>query len=472
MAIVNDIVKKVWGLCDILRDDGVAYYQYVNELTYLLFLKMAQETKTESKLLQGCRWTDLTRFEDANTQHKTYLDILHRLGTEGNEQVQQIFANPTTFLHHPENLKKLVTEIDSIDWHCVSREGLGDIYEGLLEKNASEKKSGAGQYFTARPLIQSIINVMKPQADETIVDPAAGTCGFLILAQEYITKTNGSANRENTKFFGVELVRDTHRLALMNALLHQIPGEIINGDTLAEDGINLPNADLILTNPPFGTKKGSDRKMRTLPFPTTNKELAFLQLIYKSLKPEGRCAVVVPDGVLSSEGVGAKVRADLMEKCNLHTILRLPTGIFYAHGVKTNVLFFTRGTRDTGNTTHTWIYDLRTNMPVFGKRTPLTHEHFIEFEKCYGTKADGTSKRFEQTQDESGAESRFRKFSRTEFKERRDSLDISWLKDNSSGETDLPEPEDIVLIIQERLGEALSEIETLSALLDRETPNE
>lgn len=456
MSDVQNIVAKVWKLCDILRDDGISYHQYVNELTYLLFLKMAQETETERSLLKDCRWNNLVELAgDADAQFSKYLHMLDDLGTRGRGRIKQIFTNPTTFLSRPESLNTLISEIGQLEWHAVGREGLGDVYEGLLQKNATDLKSGAGQYFTPRPLVDAIIRVLKPQKSETIVDPAMGTGGFFVTA-------NSAVNDGNAKFFGVEIVRDTHRLALMNASLHEISGELLLGDALAVDGIRLPQADLLITNPPFGNKKGADRPLRKdIEFPTSNKQLAFLQLAYSTLKPGGRAGIVVPDNVLFDEGVGTKIRVDLMEKCNLHTILRLPTGIFYAQGVHTNVLFFTRGKNDQANTEKVWVYDLRTNMPAFGKRTPLTHDQFDEFVKAYGRKSDGTSKR-----DDLGEEGRFRSYSREEIAKRDDNLDIKWFKEKGVNNLDqIPDPEDIAAKIRACLSEALVEIDALAELV-------
>jgi type I restriction enzyme M protein len=465
MPSVQDIVAKVWSLCDILRDDGITYHQYVNELTYLLFLKMAAETKTEKLLPNDCRWADLVeKSDDVGEQKRFYLRMLNDLGSSEDDRVKQIFANPTTFLHHPENLSKLVSEIDALEWHTVKRESLGDIYEGLLQRNANEKRSGAGQYFTPRPLIETIVNVTRPACGELIVDPALGTAGFLVAAQAYAMANRIKGVRKKARFFGVELVRDTHRLALMNAMLHELYGKIVLGDTLAVDGVRLEKADVIVTNPPFGAKRGAGRAMTELPFPTSNKQLAFLQLIYGALKPGGRAAVVLPDNVLFEEGVGTAIRTDLMEKCSLHTILRLPTGIFYAQGVKTNVFFFMRGSTDSGNTKKTWVYDLRSDMPAFGKRTPLTHKHFQEFEKCYGKKADGTSRRTDQ-----GKKGRFRCFGRAAIRERGDNLDIDWLKnDESAGADEIREPEVIASLIRDRLSTAIDEMDSLVNLLEGE----
>jgi type I restriction enzyme M protein len=473
----QDIVQKLWNLCHVLRDDGITYHQYVTELTWLLFLKMSKETGSEKELPKGFRWEDLEKRE-GNEQLTFYREMLLHLGTKASKRVQAIYSDASTALKVPRNLKKLVDSIDELNWYEAKSEGLGDLYEGLLEKNASEKKSGAGQYFTPRPLIDCIVNVVQPKAVELIQDPAAGTAGFLIAADRYIKKhtddlfdlpADQQVFQRRKAFYGVELVHDTHRLALMNLMLHDVEGPLLLGDTLSPLGSELVGADVIMTNPPFGTKKGGGLPTRDdFTFPTSNKQLAFLQHIYRSLKPDGRAAVVLPDNVLFEENAGTKIRADLMDKCNLHTVLRLPTGIFYAQGVKTNVLFFTRGRTDKGNTKSVWVYDMRANAPAFGKRTPLTHEHFAEFEKCFGKKADGTSKRTDQ-----GADGRFREFTREAIKKRGDNLDIAWLKDESAGDHDeLPEPDEIASEIMGHLQNAMAELEELNTLLQDGSAND
>lgn len=473
MKTTFDIVQKLWGLCNVLRDDGVQYSNYVTELTYLLFLKMAEETETEHNLPEEYRWQTLTAREGVDLlQH--YRELLVKLGAEGKSQrIQAIFNNAQTFLTKPRHLHSLVTSIDALDWYSAREEGLGDLYEGLLQKNAEESKSGAGQYFTPRVLIDSMVRLLQPQPGETIHDPAAGTLGFLVAADRYIKDKSDDLfdlsedlqrfQRESA-FHGMELVPDTHRLALMNALLHDLHSPILVGDTLSSEGQALRDADVILTNPPFGTKKGGGTPTRDdFTFKTSNKQLAFLQHIYRSLrqpghgKAGGRAAVVLPDNVLFEDNTGAKIRADLMDKCNLHTILRLPTGIFYAQGVKTNVLFFQRHTSDENGTKDVWIYDLRTNMPNFGKRTPLTADHFKEFETAYGTDPNGGSKRVDQ-----GETGRFRKYTREQIRERGENLDLTWLRDeNATSMEDLPEPDVIAAQILERLTTATKEIQAL-----------
>lgn len=473
MTTTTDIVARLWNLCHTLRDDGVTYHQYVTELTYLLFLKMAQETDTEAAIPAGWRWADLVK-RDGTEQLTFYRELLIHLGTEAAGKVQAIYANANTSMRHPRNLARLVSSIDELDWYSARQEGLGDLYEGLLEKNAAETKSGAGQYFTPRPLIEAMVEIIQPQAGEVISDPAAGTLGFITQADRYIkARTDDLFSlpeaqqvfQRKEAYYAIELVPDTRRLALMSALLHDIDCEILLGDTLSPTGTTVPRSDVILTNPPFGTKKGGGGPTRDdFTFPTSNKQLAFLQHIYRNLKPGGRAAVVLPDNVLFEDGVGARIRADLMDKCNLHTILRLPTGIFYAQGVKTNVLFFTRGvgSKDTGNTEAVWVYDLRTNTPSFGKRTPFTRAFLQPFVDAFGTDSLGRSAR----QDE-GEEGRFRRFTREAIKARGDNLDITWLRDeNTDRAEDLPEPEEIAAQILVHLQTAMEEMQALMELLE------
>ena len=474
----QDIVGKLWNLCNVLKDDGVTYHQYVTELTYLLFLKMAEETGQHAQLPDGYRLADLTA-QSAPDRLEFYKKTLIHLGSHGSTLVKEIFANASSFIKKPATLSTLVTEIDKIDWYSARQEGLGDLYEGLLEKNANEKKSGAGQYFTPRPLIDSMVAVMKPTLVDVIQDPAAGTGGFLIAAHHYLrehhdfdalTEKQQRKLRRNM-FFGMEHVQDTHRLALMNLMLHGIEsdpeaGGIRYGDTLGPDGQALGQlgATLILTNPPFGTKKGGGLPTRDdFTFPTSNKQFCFLQHIYRALKPGGRAAVVLPDNVLFEGNVGTDIRRDLMEKCNLHTILRLPTGIFYAQGVKTNVLFFTRGEKDKGNTKEVWVYDLRANMQTFGKRAMLGREHFTEFEVAFGDDPVGAPASLRLRRDQ-GEQGRWRRFGRDWVAARGDNLDIAWLKDESGGVGDeLPEP---AVLAQDAIGALEGALEELRGILD------
>ena len=384
-----------------------------------------------------------------------------------------IYADAQTRLKEPRHLEQLIKSIDGIDWFSAQRDGLGDLYEGLLEKNATETKSGAGQYFTPRPLIDSIVALIAPQPGETIQDPAAGTAGFLIAADAWMkTKTDGYRELRVEKqefqrrkaFLGMELVPGTRRLALMNCLLHGMEGDdagvVHLGNTLGGAVSALPKSDIILSNPPFGTAKGGGGPTRDdLTHSTSNKQLAFLQHIVRHLKDGGRAAVVLPDNVLFEAGVGADIRRALMDKCNLHTLLRLPTGIFYAQGVKTNVLYLQKISENaTSSTQNVWVYDLRANMPRFGKRTPFTRAHFAEFEAAYGSDPLGQSPRTDL-----GETGRFRCFSRDWIKERADSLDIAWLKDDSAEDAaDLPEP---AVLAQEAMGELEGALAELQAIL-------
>jgi type I restriction enzyme M protein len=480
--ITQDIVQKLWNLCNVLKDDGVTYHQYVTELTYLLFLKLAKETQTENQLPEGYRWDDL-ECESAADRLDFYEKLLIHLGTHGSRLVQEIYTNASSFIKKPVTLSKLVTELDKLDWYSARKEGLGDLYEGLLEKNANEKKSGAGQYFTPRPLIDAMVAVMKPTLDDIIQDPAAGTAGFLIAASRCIQSQNDPATwkdadqkRYRRMFQGMEHVQDTHRLALMNLLLHELEpdaGEagIHYGDTLGQAGEALckRGATLILTNPPFGAKKGGGLPSRTdLMFSTSNKQFCFLQHVYRGLKPGGRAAVVLPDNVLFEGNVGKQIRADLMDKCNLHTILRLPTGIFYAQSVKTNVLFFTRGEKDKGNTNEVWVYDLRAKAPQFGKRTQLTREYFGEFEQAFGSDPLGLPASLKKRKD-TGQAGRFRKFTREWIAERDDNLDIAWLRDENEGAGEvLPEPAVLARQAMEELEGAILELKEILIELGEE----
>lgn len=457
----QEIVQKLWNLCNVLRDDGITYHQYVTELTYLLFLKMMKETGQEYIIDEQYQWDELVNKEGIELK-EFYRQLLLDLGKADNELLKEVYTDASTYISEPKNLEKIIKSIDDLDWYSAKQEGLGDLYEGLLEKNASEVKSGAGQYFTPRVLIDTIVKLVDPLPSERCHDPAAGTFGFMIAADRHVReKTDDYFDLSEDEvefqkykaFAGVELVKDTHRLAVMNALLHDIHGELILGDSLSSIGEGLKNYDVILTNPPFGTKKGGERVSRTdFTFTTSNKQLNFVQHIYRALKANGkaRAAVVLPDNVLFEGGVGADIRRDLMDKCNLHTILRLPTGIFYAQGVKTNVLFFTREKTDVGNTKEVWVYDLRTNMPSFGKRNPLTEAHFDKFIEAYSA-ADRT-----QVEDE-----RWNVFTREGISKKGDSLDIGLIADDSlSMYENLPDP-------IESAEEAVGKLEEAISLLNK-----
>ncbi len=465
----SEIVQKLWNLCNVLRDDGITYQDYVTELTYILFLKMAQETGTDNKIPEGFRWENLVN-KSGTELKKFYNKLLSTLGGKSEEEektpkivvsqeILDIYRGAASKIDEPKNLEKIIKDINELDWFSAKEEGLGDLYEGLLEKNANEKKSGAGQYFTPRPLINVMTSLIKPLAGERCNDPACGTFGFMISAHQYVKKhtddfmeldADTAEFESKAAFTGCELVSDTHRLAMMNALLHDINSKIDRGDTLSPLGKTFNNYDVVLTNPPFGTKKGGERASRDdLSFATSNKQLNFLQHIYRSLKANGkaRAAVVLPDNVMFADNDGEKIRVDLMDKCNLHTILRLPTGIFYAKGVQTNVLFFTRGASDKGNTKEVWFYDMRTNMRSFGVRTPLTVDDFNDFVKAYNAEDR-----------HSVDDPRWTVLTREEIAAKGNSLDLGLMKDDSKKEISLSE-----LVAQSE--ELLSEFkETMNSL--------
>lgn len=459
----QEIVAKLWNLCNVLRDDGITYHQYVTELTYILFLKMAKETGSEENIPEGYRWDDLLARKGLELK-SFYKDLLDYLGERCTGRIQEIYKGAATNIDEPKNLEKIIRTIDELDWFSAKEEGLGNLYEGLLEKNANEKKSGAGQYFTPRVLIDVMTRLAAPKAGERCNDPACGTFGFMIAASNFVREQTDdffdldeeTAEFEYTQAFtGCELVHDTHRLALMNAMLHDIQSKIILGDTLSNVGKEMQGYDVVLTNPPFGTKKGGERATRDdFTYPTSNKQLNFLQHIYRSLKADGkaRAAVVLPDNVLFADGDGERIRVDLMDKCNLHTILRLPTGIFYAQGVKTNVLFFTREKTDKDSTKDVWFYDLRTNMPSFGKTNPLKASDFAGFEAAYT--AEDRSK---------VADERWQCFTREEIAQKGNSLDLGLIKDDSVLDyEDLPDPAESAAEAAEKLAEAVNLLQSVA----------
>ena len=470
----QEIVAKLWNLCNVLRDDGITYHQYVTELTYLLFLKMCKEAETEESIPVNYRWDSLVS-RDGKKLKDHYKELLEYLGGEHTSgRIHQIYGGAISNIDEPANLKKIITAIDGLDWYTAKEEGLGDLYEGLLEKNANEKKSGAGQYFTPRVLINVMTRLIDPKPGERCNDPACGTFGFMIAADAHVKAATDDLFelsidqqefQKKEAFTGIELVHDTHRLALMNAMLHKIESPIYLGDTLSSFGTQFKGYDVVLTNPPFGTKKGGERATRDdFTYPTSNKQLNFLQHIYRSLNKSGhaRAAVVLPDNVLFADGDGVNIRCDLMEKCRLHTVLRLPTGIFYAQGVKTNVLFFERGTSDEGNTKEVWFYDLRTNMPSFGKTNPLKESDFAGFEAAY-TALDRHS-----VDDE-----RWSVFTREEIEAKGNSLDLGLIKDDSIVDyNDLPDPidsgEDAIAQLAEAMDLIQSVVNELKALSSAE----
>lgn len=452
---MSDVVGKLWGFCHTLRHDGVDYGDYIEQLTYLLFLKMAEEKGADIPkeyswpVLREKSGTELTEF---------YVDTLRGIGKQKGT-LGDIYAGAISKFANPVNLKKLINLIDEIEWTSLNVDIKAAAYEGLLEKSASEGKKGAGQYFTPRVLIQSIVRCMKPDPrkakDYVIHDPAAGTGGFLVCAYEWlIEQTKGSLERDDAKritnkvYTGTELVARPRRLALMNLYLHGINANIYLGDSIYEP-LKSTRYDCILTNPPFGTKGANQAPERDdFTISTSNKQLNFIEHVISILKPGGRAAMVLPDNCLFEDKAG-EVLEILMQDCNLHTILRLPRGTFtpYSQGVKANVIFFQKGVP----TENVWIYDARSNVPIITKKErPLTEKYFEEFERCYGKDPNGRSKR-----EDSGEEGRFRCFHINQVKERGYKLDIIWLKDESLDDPeDLPEPQDLA-------SEAITELEAV-----------
>ena len=450
---MSDIVNKLWGFCHTLRHDGVDYGDYIEQLTYLLFLKMADERGVT--IPSKCDWDSLKAYSGTSlTDH--YGEILRKL-REAEGLLGEIFAQSMPRFNNPVNLKRLITMIDEEDWSSMDVDVKGAAFEGLLEKAASEGKKGAGQYFTPRVLIKSIVRVMKPDprvsVDFKIADPACGTGGFLLVAYEWLLgETKGALERKDIKrireqtYFGQELVPRPRRLAVMNLFLHNLKSKIHLGDTIYEPDRG-ERYDVILTNPPFGTKGANQAPEREdFTVETSNKQLNFVQHILTTLKPGGRAAVVLPDNCLFEDKAG-EVFEILMQDCNVHTILRLPRGTFtpYSQGVKANVVFFQKGLP----TENVWIFDGRANVPgVTKKSRPLTPQHFAEFEACYGADPNGRGKRKDQ-----GETGRFRKYHISDVKERGYKLDITWLKDESLEDADdLPEPEILA-------AEAITELE-------------
>ena len=483
-----EIVQKLWNLCNVLRDDGITYHQYVTELPYILFLKMAKEIGREGEiqksivkqdkfdksgkvidskplLIESYTW-DVLASKSGLDLKKYYNQILLEFDQNCVGTIRDIYQGAKSNIEEPKNLEKIISEINKLDWYEAKEEGLGDLYEGLLEKNANEKKSGAGQYFTPRILIDVMTELTEPKLGDKCFDPACGTFGFMIAASRTIREKNNlmklserAYNDFKNSFSGVELVHETHRLAMMNAYLHEVEGNIYCHDSLSGEAKRFKGYDVILTNPPFGTKKGGERATRDdITFQTSNKQLNFLQVIYRSLKSDGvaRAAVVLPDNVLFAGGDGVSVRRELMNFCNLHTVLRLPTGIFYAQGVKTNVLFFTRGKTEKDNTTEVAFYDMRTKMDSFGKTRTLKHSDFAEFIEGYQNFFNRTGERWS-------------KFSRAEIEKRGDSLDLGLIKDGSIKDyEDLADPiesgEEIVTNLEQVIDLIKSVTKELKAL--------
>lgn len=466
---MTDLVGKLWGFCHTMRHDGVDYGDYIEQLTYLLFIKMADERAIE--LPPETDWPYL-RKQSGTELLDTYIEALRTLGKQP-KILGDIFGGAQNRFTNPVNLQKLIGLIDETEWITVDTDIKAAVFEGLLEKAASEGKKGAGQYFTPRLLIQSMVRCIKPDPrvakEFTIDDPACGTGGFLIAAYEWLKdETGGAFDRDLAKrirtqtYFGQELVARPRRLALMNMYLHQVEPRISLGDSLYE----APSAqrfDVILTNPPFGTRGANQAPDREdFVVQTSNKQLNFIQHVMTTLKPGGRAAIVVPDNVLFADQAGDVFRV-LMEDCDLHTVLRCPRGTFtpYAPGTKTYAIFLTKG-RPTENV---WIYDARSNVPSITKKDrPLTHKHFDEFEACFGEDPNGRSARSEND----SAQGRWKRFSINEVTERHYKLDaFKWLRDESVDDPDeLPEPEELITDAMEEIKLALDGISDMQRLLE------
>ena len=487
------IVSKVWGMCNPLRDDGVTYGDYLEQLTYLIFLKMSYEYSRPpynraSGIPAGFTWMDMNTLKGAELQEK-YESILDRLGKEGGI-LGRIFADSSCKITKAAILYRVVQMIDQENWVAMSSDVKGDIYEGLLQKNAEDTKSGAGQYFTPRPVIRAMVECIRPEPMKTVMDPCCGSGGFLLAAQKFVSE-NFSLDRDAKEFLkrkafhGGELVRTTYKLALMNLYLHNIGdiyGEvpIAQGDALLADPGD--RYDYVLTNPPFGKKSSisftteeDEEEEEDLVYNRedfwvsgcSNKQLNFIQHINTLLKATGKAAVVVPDNVLFEGGAGETIRKKLLTICDLHTILRLPTGIFYKPGVKANVIFYDkRPASPECQTKEVWIYDLRTNMHFTLKQHPMTFEDLQDFITCYNPENRHNRR---ETWSKTNPDGRFRRFTIAEILKRdKTSLDIFWIKDRSLADLDnLPPPEELAADIIEGLQSALSSFQELNAKLGK-----
>ncbi len=469
----STIVQRLWNYCNVLRDDGVSYGDYVEQLTYLLFLKMADELSKppftkESKIPAAYCWATLLS-KDGTDLEAHYIDTLKELGKEKG-MLGVIFRKSQNKIQDPAKLKRLIELINGEIWTGLDIDVKGEIYEGLLQKNAEDTKSGAGQYFTPRPLIKAMVDVIKPKPGETICDPACGTGGFLLSAHDFIS--NGYQLDRDQKLFlklntfkGKDIVDNVARLCVMNLYLHGIGGDdspIYVGDALVSDPGD--RFDIVLTNPPFGKKSSitivngdgkADKESliyerQDFWATTSNKQLNFLQHVKTLLKINGKCAIVVPDNVLFEGGAGETVRRKLLMECDVHTLLRLPTGIFYAQGVKANVLFFDRrpASKDP-QTQKLWIYDLRTNIHFTLKTNSLKYDDLQDFIQCYNP---------ENRHDRKEAD-RFKCYTYDQIMQRdKVSLDIFWLKDESLEDSEnLPAPAVIAREIVENLEAALEQ---------------
>lgn len=485
------IVSKVWSFCNTLRDDGVSYGDYLEQLTYLIFLKMADEYSQppysrDIGIPEEYNWRSLRRQRGAELEVH-YVTLLRELGSKPG-MLGQIFTRSQNKIQDPAKLYRLIDMISDTDWVLLGADVKGDIYEGLLEKNAEDTKSGAGQYFTPRALIRAMVACVRPEPGKTIGDPACGTGGFFLTAYDFLV-ANYQLDRaqkaflKHRTFAGNEIVPNTRRLCLMNMLLHnigEIDGEspISSTDSLiADDGSRF---DYVLANPPFGKKSAisftteegeqarDDLTYNRQDFwaTTSNKQLNFVQHIHTILKSTGKAAVVVPDNVLFEGGAGETVRQKLLEMTDLHTILRLPTGIFYAQGVKANVLFFDNQVASKEPwTREVWYYDYRTNVHHTLKKKPMQFEDLAEFIACYNPQ--NRHQRVETWHADNNPDGRWRRFSYAEILARdKISLDIFWLKDQSLADLDnLPEPDELAEEIVENLEAGLASFREILAAL-------
>lgn len=490
----SPIVQKVWSFCTTLRDDGVGYGDYLEQLTYLIFLKMADEyTKPpysrDVGIPQNYQWTSLTSRRGAELEEH-YVTLLRRLG-EQSGMLGQIFTKAQNKITDPAKLFRLIAMVDDTNWVVLGADVKGDIYEGLLERNAEDTKSGAGQYFTPRALIRAMVECVRPEPGKTIADPACGTGGFFLGSHAFLTDSkNYSLDKsqksflKNSTFHGNEIVSNTRRLCLMNLLLHGI-GEMTEATRISpNDALISPTSetfDHVLANPPFGKKSSmsftnaeGEQETDDLTYNrqdfwarTSNKQLNFVQHIRSMLKTTGRAAVVVPDNVLFEGGAGETVRRKLLQTTDLHTILRLPTGVFYAQGVKANVIFFDNHEASPDPwTKEVWFYDYRTNIHHTLKQKPMRFEDLGEFIQCY--KPKNRQDREESWNEKSNPEGRWRKFSYEDLVNRdKASLDISWLKDrNFVDYENLPDPSVLAEEISTRLEVGLASFRKIQEELE------
>lgn len=492
----STLVQKLWNYCNVLRDDGMSYGDYVEQLTFLLFLKMADERtqppyRQKSIVPAAYAWPTLVA-QDGDELFDHYRHVLEALGQKKGT-LALIFGKAQNKFQDPAKLRRVIVDlIDKENWSALGVDVKGDAYEGLLEKNAQDLKSGAGQYFTPRALIQAMVDCIAPKPDEYVCDPACGTGGFLFTAYSYVIAHHPNLTREQKQhlrenaFTGVELVQATARVCAMNLLLHGIGSEtsvpVQVGDALLSDPGE--RYDVVLANPPFGKKSstmivGEDGRTTSEKeiierddfwATTSNKQLNFVQHIKTLLDIHGRAAVVVPDNVLFEGGAGETIRRKLLHECEVHTLLRLPTGLFYAQGVKANVLFFDKKpASETPWTKTLWIYDLRTNQHFTLKTAPLKREDLDEFVTCYHP-----ANRHARTPTWSAdtPEGRWRAYCYDELIARdKASLDIFWLRDDSLAESDnLPAPEVIAQEIVDDLEAALEQFRLIATDLSDDPP--